>query len=322
MFQTRITRLLGIKYPIIQGGMHWVARAQLASAVSNAGGLGIIASLTQPTANDLVAEIRKMRELTDQPFGVNVTFIPTLRPINYDEYIDTIIREGVKIVETAGRNPEPYMPRLKAAGIKVIHKCTSVRHAKTAEAIGCDALTVEGFECAGHPGEDDVTSLVLIPIVVNTVKVPVIASGGFADARGFVAALALGAEGLNVGTRFFASQEAPAHPKVKEWLLRACEKDTMLVMRSLRNSERVLRSAFAERVAEMEKRGAPLEELAPLISGQRGKQLLETGDLEYGLQTASQAVGLVHDILPVKDIIESIVSGAQEIIQRLDKLAG
>jgi len=315
MFKTRVTDLFGIDHPIIQGGMHWVARAELSSAVSDAGGLGIISALTFPSPEALATEIRRMKEFTNKPFGVNVTFIPTLRPVNYSEYFETIIGEGVKIVETAGRNPEPYMSRLKTAGIKVIHKCTAIRFAKRAEAIGCDAVTIEGFECAGHPGEDDVTTLALIPLAVDAVNIPVIASGGFGDGRGLVAALALGAEGLNMGTRFMATQEAPAHPKVKEWLVRATERDTMLVMRSLRNTERVLKNALAERVAEMEKRGATLEELTPLLTGERGKHLLETGNLDYGLQTASQAIGLVHDIPTVREVVDSIIGQAGDIIK-------
>ncbi|MFH1003160.1 MAG: nitronate monooxygenase [Chloroflexota bacterium] len=322
MFQTRITGLFGIKYPIVQGGMHWVARAELSSAVCNAGGLGIISALTQPTTAALAAEINRMKRLTDRPFGVNVTFIPTLRPVNYDEYIDVIIREGVRIVETAGRSPEPYMGRLKAAGIKVIHKCTALRFARTAEAIGCDAVSVEGFECAGHPGEDDVTSLALIPLAVDAVSIPIIASGGFADGRGLVAAFALGAEGLNMGTRFLATREAPAHPRIKEWLVRASERDTFLLLRPWRNSERVLRNAISEKVAEMEKQGATLEQVAPLISGQRGKEMLETGELDHGLLTVSQAIGLVHSIPTVKEVIDGIVSEAAAIIrERLSRLA-
>ena len=315
MFKTRVTELCGIKYPIIQGGMQWVSRAELSSAVSNAGGLGIIAALTFPSPEELASEIKRMRVLTDKPFGVNITLIPTLRSVNYDEYIDVIIREGVEIVETAGRNPEPYMSRLKSAGIKVIHKCTAIRFAEKAALIGCDAVSIDGFECAGHPGEEDVTSLVLIPLAVDAVTIPVIASGGFGDARGLVAAFALGAEGLNMGTRFMATQEAPIHPKVKEWLIRASERDTLLVTRSLRNTRRVLRNAVAEKVAEMEKRGATLEQMASLLSGERGRELLQSGELDRGLQTAGQVVGLVRDIPTVKELIDSIISGAREIIQ-------
>jgi len=321
MFETRVTDLLGIKYPIIQGGMQWVARAELSSAVSNAGGLGILSALTFPSPEELAVEIRKIKELTDKPFGVNLTFLPTLRTVNYDEYVGVIIREGVRVVETAGRNPEPYINRLKSTGIKVIHKCTAVRFAKTAERIGCDAVSIDGFECAGHPGEEDVTSLILIPLTVDAVTIPVIASGGFGDARGFVAALTLGAEGINMGTRFLATQEAPVHPKVKEWLITASERDTILIMRSLRNTERVLKNPVAERVAEMERRGATLEELAPLVAGERGKELLESGNIDQGILTAGQMVGLIHNLPTVKELIDSIISEAAEIIQRrLNKL--
>jgi len=295
--------------------MQWVARAELSSAVSNAGGLGIITALTFPTPEELASEIKRMRELTDKPFGVNITLIPTLRPVNYEEYIDVIIREDVGIVETAGRNPEPYMSRLKSAGIKVIHKCTAVRFAKKAEATKCDVVSIDGFECAGHPGEEDVTSLVLIPLAVDAVTIPVVASGGFADGRGLVAALALGAEGVNMGTRFMATQEAPVHPKVKEGLIRASERDTLLVMRSLRNTRRVLRNTVAEKVDEMEKCGAALEQMSSLLSGERAKELLQSGELDWGLQTVGQVVGLIRDIPTVKELIASIINEAREIIQ-------
>ncbi len=317
MFQNRLTELLGIRYPIIQGGMQWVSRAELAAAVSNAGGLGILSALTFPSPEELSAEIKKTRGMTDKPFGVNLTLLPTMRPANIEGYINTIIEEGITIVETAGRNPAPYMERLKSAGIKVIHKCVAVRFAQTAERIGCDVISIDGFECAGHPGEEDLTSLILIPLTVDAVKIPVIASGGFGDARGFVAALALGAEGINMGTRFMATQEAPVHPCVKEWLVRSSEHDTMLVQRSLRNSHRVLRNDVAEKVAEMEKQGATLEELIPWITGQRGKKLLETGELDEGLQACGQVVGLIHDIPTVKEIMDRIVKGASDIIANL-----
>ena len=320
MFSTRITKLFGIKYPIIQGGMQWVSRAELAAAVSNAGGLGILSALTF-SPEELRLEIRKMRELTDKPFGVNLTLLPALRPVKYEEYIEVILQEGVGIVETAGRNPEPYMKLFREGAVKVIHKCTAVRFARTAERVGCSAVSIDGFECAGHPGEEDVTSLILIPLAAEAVNIPVIASGGFADARGFVAALALGAEGVNMGTRMLATQEAPVHPRVKERLLQASERDTMLILRSLRNTQRVLRNRMAERVAELEKRGAGLEELAPLISGERGRQLLQGDDLEEGLLTCGQAVGLIRDIPTVKELIETVISEARMLIQnRLARL--
>lgn len=317
MFENRLTQLLDIKYPIIQGGMQWVSRPELVSAVSNAGGLGILSALTYPNPQELASEIRRTGEMTPNPFGVNLTLLPTMKPANIDGYIDVIIEEGIKIVETAGRNPEPYMKTLKSAGIMVIHKCVAVRFAQTAERIGCDIISIDGFECAGHPGEEDLTSLILIPLTVDAVDIPVVASGGFGDARGFAAALALGAEGVNMGTRFLATQEAPVHPKVKEWLVRASETETMLVQRSLRNSHRVLRNAVSEKVAQMETTGATLEELFPLITGKRGKTLLETGELDEGLQACGQVVGLIHDIPSVKDVIDGIIAGATEIFAKL-----
>ena len=317
MFKTRITELLGIKYPITQGGMMWVSRAELVAAVSNAGGLGIITAFTFPTPKELAAEIKKTRELTDKPFGVNITLLPTLRPVDIDGYLNTIINSGVKIVETAGRSPEPYMERLKAAGVKVIHKCTAVRFARTAQRIGCDAVSIDGFECAGHPGEEDVTSLVLIPLTVDAVEIPVIASGGFGDGRGLVAALALGAEGMNMGTRFMATKESPVHDKLKELFITISERDTILLLRSLRNTERVYKNPTAEKVFEMEKQGATIEQLAPLISGQVGRNILETGEVDTGLLTVGQVVGLVHDIPTVKELIDRIVKEAEEIVSSI-----
>jgi NAD(P)H-dependent flavin oxidoreductase YrpB (nitropropane dioxygenase family) len=318
MFKTRITELLGIKYPITQGGMMWLSRAELAAAVSNAGALGIITAFTFPNPQELAAEIKKARTLTDEPFGVNITLLPTLRPVDIDSYVNAVIDSGVKIVETAGRSPEPYMERFKAAGVKVIHKCTAVRFARTAQRIGCDAVSIDGFECAGAPGEEDVTSLVLIPLTVDTVEIPVIASGGFGDGRGLVAALALGASGINMGTRFMATQECNIHSQVKEWLVKSSERDTMLVMRSLRNTERVLRNATAEKVVEMENRSATLEELASLLSGKRGLELYETGNLDRGLVACGQVIGLVHDIPTVKDLIDRVIKEAEEVVSRIN----
>jgi len=318
MFKTRITELFGIKYPITQGGMMWISRAELVAAVSNAGGLGIITAFTFPTPQELAVEIKKTRELTEKPFGVNITLLPTLRPVDIDGYVNAVIDSGVKIVETAGRNPEPYMERFKAAGVKVIHKCTAVRFARTAQRIGCDAVSIDGFECAGAPGEEDVTSLVLIPLTVDAVEIPVIASGGFGDGRGLVAALALGASGINMGTRFMATQECAIHPRVKEWLVKSAERDTMLVMRSLRNTERVLRNATAEKVVEMENRSATLEELASLLSGKRGLELDETGALDRGLVACGQIIGLVRDIPTVKELIERIIKEAEDVISNIN----
>jgi len=296
--------------------MMWVSQPELAAAVSNAGGLGILTALTFESPEGLALAINKTRKLTEQPFGVNLTLLPTLAPASYDGFIDVIVDEGVGIVETAGRNPQQYIEKLKSAGIRVIHKCTAVRFAKKAESLGCDFVSIDGCECAGHPGEEDVTSMVLIPLAVDAVSIPVIASGGFADARGLVAALALGAEAVNMGTRFMATVEAPVHPNVKEWLLRATERDTMYVMRSLRNTERVLRNAVAEKVAEMEAKGAPLEELAPMLSGRKGLRLLKEGDLDCGLFTAGQCVGLVRDLPTVQELVDTMVAGARDIADK------
>ncbi len=315
MFKTKITEALGIEYPIIQGGMMWISKAELVSAVSNAGGLGIITALSFDKPEKLAEEIDRCKKMTDKPFGVNITFLPTLRPVNYDAYIDVIIEKGIKIMETAGRNPEPYMKKLKDAGIKVIHKCTSVRHAKKAEAIGCDFVSIDGFECAGHPGEDDVTSLILIPRAVDELNIPVIASGGFGDARGFLAALSLGAEGVNMGTRFVATKEAPVHENIKKKLVEAKETDTILVERSLKNTLRALKNKHALKIKEMEENGATLEELAPLLSGLRGLKALQTGELDDALFACGQVVGLINDIPTVKEVIDSIISGAEKILK-------
>ena len=317
MFKTRITELFGIKYPIIQGGMMWISRAELVAAVSNAGGLGIITAFTFPTPQELADEIKKTRGLTDKPFGVNITLLPTLRPVDIDGYFNAVIDAGIKIVETAGRSPEAYMERLKAAGIKVIHKCTAVRFARTAQRIGCDAVSIDGFECAGHPGEEDVTSLVLIPLTVDTVEIPVIASGGFGDGRGLVAALALGAEAANMGTRFMATKEAPGHPKVKEWLIQASERDTLLLLRSFRNTMRALKNPTSEKVLEIERQGADIHQLESLISGRVGRNLLETGDIENGLLIAGQVIGLVHDIPTVKELVDRIIKEAEEVVSNI-----
>ena len=314
MFKTRVTELLKIDYPIVQGGMMWLSRAELTSAISNAGGLGIMTALTFANPVDLAAEIRKTRRMTRNPFGVNITLLPTFRTVNYDQYIDVIIGEGIKIVETAGNNPEPVTGKLKAAGIKIIHKCTAVRFAKKAETLGCDIISIDGFECAGHPGEEDVTSLILIPATVNAVSIPVIGSGGFGDARGFVAALALGAEGINMGTRFLMTQEAPVHPNVKEWLLKTTERDTMLLLRAFRNTERVVRSPIAEKVLEMEKRGATIEEMRSVISGERGLSVLQDGKVDEGIMAAGQVIGLINDIPTVKQLIDRIIRDAKQII--------
>ncbi len=321
VFKTRVTEDFGIEHPIIQGGMMWVSQPELVAAVSNAGGFGFLTALTFETAEGLADAIARTRDLTDKPFGVNVTFLPTLIPKDYGSLIDVIVDEGIGIVETAGRNPEPYLEHIKKGGAKVVHKCTSVRFAKKAESIGCDYVSIDGCECAGHPGEEDITSLVLIPLTVDAINIPIIASGGFADARGLVAALALGADAMNMGTRFVATQEAAAHDNVKQWYVDANENDTMYVMRSLRNTERVLRNPIAEKVVELESQGAGIAELAPLVSGKNGLRVLEEGELDVGMMTAGLSVGLVHDIPTVKDLIDTIISEAQEIVgTRLAKM--
>jgi len=318
IFKTRVTEALGIQHPIIQGGMMWVSQPELVAAVSEAGGLGVVTALTFETPKGLERAIHRTRELTDKPFGVNLTLLPTLVQWDYDGFVDVILAEGIRIVETAGSNPQQYVERLKAAGVTVIHKCTAVRFAKKAESIGCDLVSIDGCECGGHPGEEDVTSMILVPLTAEAVNIPVIAAGGFADGRGLTTALALGAEGVTMGTRFMATAEAPVHPRVKEWLVRATERDTMLVMRSLRNTERVLKNRAASEVAEMEARGAKLEELAPLLSGKRGLRVIKEGEVDAGLLTAGQCVGLIRDVPTVRELIERIVTEAAKIIgQRL-----
>ncbi|HSB05077.1 MAG TPA: nitronate monooxygenase [Thermodesulfobacteriota bacterium] len=322
MFQTRITQLLGIKYPVIQGGLHWLATAQLASAVSEAGGLGLISSLSFPDQEALRNEIRQMKKMTTKPFGVNLSMLPELtKGDRTDEILQTIIDEGVPVVETSGRSPEPFIQRLKKEGIKLIHKVPSIRFARKAESIGADAVTLVGFECGGHPGMEDITSFILIPSAADAVKIPVIAGGGIADARGFLAALALGAEGVVLGTRFVPTQECPAHPRIKEWFLKAKETDTLMIQRSIRNAARVMKNKAAEKTLAMEQRGASLEELMPLISGDLGKKALCEGDLNSAVIACGQCVGLIHDIKSVKEVIEEITQGAQTILQKLSAMA-
>ncbi len=322
MFTTRITELFGVRYPIVQGGLMWIANAQLTSAVANAGGMGFMTALSFPDADALRAEIRKCREMTDKPFGVNLTFLPTFRPPDYPAYIEACIGEGVKFIETAGRNPEPYMDQIKSAGIKVIHKCTSVRHALKAEKIGCDAISIDGFEAAGHPGEEDVTSLILVPLTRDAVGIPVVASGGFADGRGLVAALALGADGMNMGTRFVATREAPVHDNVKQALVTHGETDTRLIMRSLRNTERVMHNPTVDKVLEIESRGnTKIEDIAPFVAGAEGLAMLEKGNTEKGVLAAGQCMGMIRDIPTVAELIDRIVNEAATIIKnRLGKM--
>jgi nitronate monooxygenase len=318
--KTRITELFGIRHPIIQGGMHYVGFAELAAAVSNAGGLGIITGLTQKTPAALAGEIARCRAMTDQPFGVNLTFLPTVTSPDYPGYIQAIVDGGVKAVETAGNNPQQWMPMLHEAGIKVIHKCTSVRHALKAQAIGCDAVSVDGFECGGHPGEDDVPNFILLPRAADELKIPFVASGGMADGRSLVAALALGAEGMNMGTRFIATREAPVHAAVKQAIVAASELDTRLVMRPLRNTERVLRNAAVDRILEKERRlGAALrfEDIIEEVAGVYPKIMLE-GAMDAGAWSCGMVAGLIHDVPTVKELIDRIMAQAEDIIsQRL-----
>jgi nitronate monooxygenase len=315
--KTAVTELLGIRYPIVQGGMMWVGRAELASAVSNAGGLGILTALTQPTPHALRAEIERCRGMTDKPFAVNLTVLPTASPPPYAEYVRAIIDSGVKIVETAG-NARAYFDGLKAAGIRILHKCTSVRHALSAERNGVDIVSIDSFECAGHPGEDDVGGLVLIPAAVQALKIPVIASGGIADGRGLAAALALGAQGVNMGTRFMLTQEAPIHHNVKEALMAGSERDTVLIFRTLKNTGRVFRNATSEEVVSIERRpgGCSFEEVRPLVAGARGRATLESGAVNDGLIWASQAIGLMNDIPSCAELLERMVRQAREHLER------
>ena len=315
MFKTKMTELLNIEYPIMQGGMMWISRAELTSAVSNAGGLGTMTALTFSAPQDLAAEIRKTKQMTKNTFAVNVTILPTFRQINYEDYIDVIIGEGIKVVETAGNNPERVIGRLKNAGIKIIHKCTTVRHALKAAELGCDIISIDGYECAGHPGEDDVGGLVLIPAAVNALKVPVIASGGIGNARGLVAALALGAEGVNMGTRFMLTKEAPVHQNVKDWLLKFTERDTLLLLRAFHNTERVVRTERSEKALEIERSGAGIEALQPIISGVKGLEMIEQGIVDNGIMSVGQCIGLINEIPTVKELIDNMIREAEQIIK-------
>ncbi len=320
--KTRITELFGIRHPIVQGGMHYVGFAELAAAVSNAGGLGLITGLTQKTPELLAREIRRCRDMTDQPFGVNLTFLPTLSSPPYPEYIQAIAEGGVRIVETAGRSPEAYMPALKKAGIKVIHKCTSVRHALKAEAIGCDAVSVDGFECGGHPGEDDMPNMILLPRAADELAIPFIASGGMADGRSLVAALALGADGINMGTRFIATKEAPVHQNVKDAIVAATELDTRLVMRGLRNTERVLTNSAVEQLIEIEKaKGAAIkfDDIIGQVAGIYPRVMID-GDMDAGAWSCGMVVGLIHDIPSVAELVDRIMDEADALITQ--RLAG
>ena len=316
--KTRITELFGIEHPIIQGGMHFVGLAEMAAAVSNAGGLGILTGLTQGTPEKLAAEISRCREMTDKPFGVNMTFLPALQPPDYPGLFEVIIESGIKVVETAGNNPAQWLPMLKEADVKVIHKCTSVRHALKAEKIGCDAVSVDGFECGGHPGEDDVPNFILLPRAAEELEIPFVASGGMADARSLVASLAMGADGINMGTRFIATKEAPVHPNVKQALVEASELDTRLIMRGLRNTERVLTNAGVERLIAKEKElGADLkfEDILPEVAGIYPK-VMQEGDVDSGAWSCGMVAGLIHDVPTVAELVDRIMSEAGDLIRQ------
>ena len=315
--KTRITELFGIEHPIIQGGMHHVGLAEMAAAVANAGGLGILTGLTQPTPDDLANEIARCREMTDKPIGVNLTFLPGFASPDYPGYIKAIIEGGVRIVETAGRSPEKYMPQLKEAGIAVIHKCTSVRHSLKAEKIGCDAVSVDGFECGGHPGEDDIPNMILLPRAAEELSIPFVASGGMGNAQQMVAALAMGADGINMGTRFIATQEAPVHDNVKQALIEASELDTRLIMRSLRNTERVLNNAAVEKIIEIETEKSDemgIEDIAKLVGGVYPR-IMQEGDLDAGAWSCGMVAGLIHDIPTCQELIDRMMSEAEALIR-------
>ena len=315
MLKTRITDLFGIEHPVIQGGMQWVGYAELVSAVSNAGALGILPALTQPTPEDLAKEIERTREMTDKPFGVNLTVLPTINPPPYEEYAQAIVGSGVKIVETAGRSPEPFMELFKEYDVKVIHKCTSVRHALKAQSVGVSAITIDGFECAGHPGEDDIPSLVLLPQAAEALDVPVAGCGGFSDAKSMVAALALGGEAIVMGTRFMATQEAGIHQNVKEKMTEADELSTNLMFRTMHNTARVFKNSVSDQVVEIESTGnATFEDVKDLVAGQRGRVVFEEGDLEHGIWSAGISVARVKDVPTCKEMVSRLVSEAEEII--------
>jgi nitronate monooxygenase len=311
---TRVSEMLGIRYPIIQGGMMWVGRAELASAVSNAGGLGILTALTQPTPEALVKEIERCRTMTDQPFGVNLTILPSASPPPYEAYLDAIIGSGIKVLETAGNNPKDFIAKAKVAGVKIVHKCTAVRHALSAERNGVDAISIDGFECAGHPGEDDVGGLILFAAAAKRVKIPLIASGGIGDGRGMAAAFALGAEGVNMGTRFCATKEAPIHENIKKMMVEKTERDTNLIFRTLHNTGRVLKNTVSQEVVDTEKRpgGIEFKEIHHLVAGARGRLALENGDPEGGLVWGGQVVGLIDDVPSCDELLQRMVAECRE----------
>ena len=316
MLSNRITETFGVQHPIVQGGMQWIGRAELVAAVANAGALGMLTALTQPTPDDLRAEIARCRALTDKPFGVNLTVLPTIRPMPHMEYAEAIVESGITIVETAGSNPAPFMPLFNDAGVRVIHKCTSVRHAVKAQQVGVTAVSVDGFECAGHPGEDDVPNLVLIPAARAALDIPIIASGGIGTGRGLAAALMLGAEGVNMGTRFMCTVEAPLHENVKRAMVDANELRTDLIMRPLRNTARVARNSVSTEIIRILDAGGVFEDVRELVSGTRGRTVYETGDVEAGIWTAGQVVGLIHDIPTCAELVNRMVAEAEDLISR------
>lgn len=321
-FETKLTRALGIKVPIVQGGMQWVGYAELASAVSNAGGLGLLTALTQPSSEDLRKEIRRCKTMTNKPFGVNLTLLPSMVPPDYGAYAQVVIDEGIKIVETAGNSPGPIIKVLKAAGLIILHKCTTIRHAESAIKLGVDFLSIDGFECAGHVGETDITNFILLSRARQSLKVPFIASGGFADGQGLAAALSLGAEGINMGTRFMCTVEAPIHINIKNEIVKASETDTQLVLRRWTNTSRLYKNKVAQEAAKIEKESATgkFEEVAPYVSGKRGREVFINGDPDYGVWTAGQVIGLIHDIPTCKDLITRIERDAEETLSSLSAL--
>jgi len=317
MIKTRFTEMFGVQHPIAQGGMQWVGKAELVAAVANAGALGFLTALTQPTPEELVKEIKRTREMTDKAFGVNLTILPAIKPPPYAEYRAAIIESGIKVVETAGYKPQEHVDDFKKHGIKIIHKCTAVRHALSAERMGVDAISIDGFECAGHPGEDDIPGLILIPAAADKVKIPMLASGGFGDARGLVAALALGADGINMGTRFCATKEAPIHDNFKQQMVANDERATDLIFRTLHNTARVARNAVSQEVVAIEKRGgAKFEDVQHLVAGVRGREALGTGETDAGIWSAGMIQGLIHDVPTVKELVDRIVSEAETLIKR------
>ena len=321
--KTRITQITGTRYPIIQGGMQWVGRAELASAVSNAGGLGILTALTQPTPDALAAEIRRCRTMTDRPFGVNLTILPTAVPPPYADYVEVIARSGVQVVETAGRSPAEFIARFKDAGVRIIHKCTAVRHALSAQRAGADAISIDGFEAAGHPGEDDVPGLVLIPAAARALDIPILAAGGMADGRSMAAALALGAEGITMGTRFMLTKEAPIHDAIKQAVVGASERDTRLIFRKFRNTARVFANATSLEVVERENMpGSTFEDIKALVAGARGRAALEAGRIDDGLVWAGLGIGLMDDIPSCAELIERIVAECRAALAQASGLAG